>query len=509
MGSRMNARLLSLFLIALCSLAPQSGAETIRLAASTPMPSYADPLAIDSGNGLIPAIFDSLTVVDDDGTLTPSLALRWELVNATTWHFQLRPGVVFSNGVTLDAEIVADFLNFLASPEALIYPVVREADTIEGVRALGPLTIEVTTRRPDAVLARKLSRIPIIPIDVWKEMGRTEFSKAPVGTGPYVVDQWGAGGASGVTLTGAEGSWRRPKDVDTVEYVVLTDPSARLQSLLSNSVDISIAIDLDSISTVEEAGYRVRTQLGSIVLALALRNCDGARPVMQDVRVRQALTLAVDRRSIIESLMGSDEALIRQGGTPGLLGYNPDLAPLDFDPERAKALLNDAGFNYDDPLVVGVFTGQFLSDALIYQLVAQYWSAVGVKSEIRRLAFPEYIRRFESGDWDGIDIMSAVWSHYQLGDVSRSLKRYAGAHAAPLFCAPELVDDVFATDSETNEERRDQKLQDLMARLHNQVPSIPLARYVSVTAHSPRIVEFRSRTGAILFERIRVEESAN
>ena len=501
----MKTRLLSIFLLGVCGLTPlHPKAESVRLAASTPMPSYADPFAIDSGVGVIPAIFDALTLVDNDGTLQPALAMSWDIVNETTWQFQLRPGVAFSNGIPLDAEVVADQLNFLASPDALIFPIVSEVGTIESARALSPLTVEVVTRQPDAVLARKLSRIPIVPMDVWAEMGRTEFSKAPIGTGPYKIDRWGAGGASGVTMSRSERSWRQVEDVETVEYVILTDPSSRLQSLLSESVDISIAIDLDSIPAVEAAGYRVRTQLGPMVLALVFRNCAGANPLIKDVRVREALTVAVDRRRIIENLMGSGEPFVFQGGTPGVLGFNPALNSFDFNPERARALLRDAGFNSNKPLVVGVFTGQFLSDALIYQLVAQYWSAVGVQTEVRRMAFPEYIRRFESGDWEGIDLMSAVWSHYQLGDVSRSLKRFSGAHSAPLFCAPELVEDVIATDSEINEITRGEKLEGLMERLHNQIPSLPLVQYVSVSAYGPRIVEYKSRTGAILFEQMRL-----
>jgi len=503
----MKAQFLGVLIAGLCLTPLQRiEAETIRLAASTPMPSYADPLVIDSGNGVIPAVFDALTIVDDDGRLLPSLAIGWNAVDDTTWHFQLRPDIRFSNGMPLDAALVAEYLSFLAAPDSLIFPIARETDSIVSARALDALTVEVSTRQSDAVLARKLSRIPIFPLSVWKEMGRTEFSKAPVGTGPYVISEWGAGGASGVTITQAGTSWRKIEQVETVEYIILTDPSSRLQSLLSDAVDIAAAIDVDSIPTAEAAGYRIRAQLGPMVLALAFHNCGEAGAAMKDLRVRKALTIGVDRQRIVESLMGSDESLIRQGGTPGILGYSTTLDPFDFDPEGAKVLLSEAGYAGDEPLVVGVFTGQFASDTLMYQLVAQYWSDIGVRSEIRRLAFPEYIRRMESMDWEGIDAMSAVWSHYQLGDVSRSLKRFAGAHPAPFFCAPELVDEVLATDAVLDEAERDAQLQSLMARLHDQVPSLPLVQYVSVVGHSPRLVEYTSRTGAILFEQMQLRD---
>jgi peptide/nickel transport system substrate-binding protein len=480
-------------------------AETVRLAASTPLSSYADPLALDSGNGLIPSVFDGLTTIESNGTVHPALALSWTNHSGTKWVFELRPDVVFHDGSPFNADTVVDYLTFLSKPESFFYPIAAEATSIESARKLGPLTVEITTHNPDPVLPRKLSRIKIIPMQVWREQGRTAFSRQPVGTGPYSILEWGRGGATGVVMTAAQNSWRPPEQIDRVEYVILSDASARLQSLLSGAVDIANGIDPDAIPVVEAAGYTVDRQLGPIVLAIAFHNCGDTPTPSHDIRVRRALAMSVDKKRIVEQLLSNTTDVADQGGAPGVFGYNPDIQPYPFDPDAARSLLADAGYDNGLDLVIGLFSGQFPADSVIFQQMAQDWAAIGVNAELRRFAFPEYIRRADAADWDGIDAISVPWSSYQHGEVSRTMKRFAGDHAGPYFCAPELLDDIAASDIEMDENVREKMLQDLMARLHDLVPSLPLVRYVSINGLSPRVPELKSRnTGAILFGEMRV-----
>jgi len=484
-------------------VAQKADATTLRLAASTPLSSYADPLAIDTGNGIIAAVFDALTVVER-GKLKPALAISWENTSPTTWTFRLRPDVVFSDGTPFDADVAVSFFEFIISSDAFVYPVAVEAQTIAGISKVDDLTIEIKTHRPDAVLPRRLSKLPVLPMSIWAEVGRTEFSKNPIGTGSYRVGSWSGGGSGGVVLTAVEQSWRPPKQIEKVEYIILTDPTTRLQSLLSDAVDIANAIDVDAIPVVEDAGLVVHAQVGPIILAITFYNCGVEPTPMKDVRVRRALALAVNKNQMVESLMAGVTKVATQGGMPGVVGYNPDIAPYPFDPDAARALLREAAYPPDRKLVVGVFTGQFPSDALIFQQVAQDWRNAGVDAEFRRIPFPEYSRRLLSGDWADFDAISTVWSHYELGDVSRALQRYVGAHPTPYFCVPDLIEDLANSDAEMDEALRDQKLQTLMSDLHDLVPSLPLIQYVSINALGPRVVDFQSRIGAIQFEQMHI-----
>ena len=491
-------------------MAPNGGsAETIRLAASTPLSSYADPLVIDPGTGIIPSIFDALTTVGPDGTVRPALAVSWATTSDTTWVFRLRPNVVFHDGSPFTADTVVDHLNFLSAPGALAYPIAVQAKPIAGVRKLDPLTVEITTHQADGILPRRLSRIPIIPLNVWSEVGRTEFSRHPVGTGPYSILEWGRAGSTRVTMVGAENSWRAPEQIDRVEYIILPDSGTRLQGLMSGAVDVANNIDPDSIPVLEAAGFRVRLQASSMNLAIAFHNCGDTSSPITNRRVRLALNMAVNKDNIVDNLLSGTTEVATQGATPGVLGYNPAIKPRPFDPAAARSLIEGAGYGDGLDLVVGVFSGQFPSDSSIFLQVAQDWAAIGVNAEFRPHAMTEFSRRAQAGDWEGTDAISAVWSHYRFGDVSRALKRFTGDHAGPYFCAPELLDDIAASDTIMDEEIRETALQDLMARLHDLVPSLPLVRYVSLNALSPRVLEFKAETGRILFEEMRVAPAEN
>ena len=454
-------------------------------------------------------MFDGLTSLGSDGGVQPALALSWKTTSDTTWEFELRPDVEFHNGLLFTADTVVENLTFLIQPESFAYPNAVEAESINGVRKLGPLTIEITTRNPDPVLLRKLSRLKMIPMQIWREMGRTAFSRQPVGTGPYSILEWSRGGSSGVVMTGAQNSWRPPEQIDRVEYVILSDASSRMQSLLSGAVDIANAIDPDAIPVVEAAGFTVHRQLGPVVLAIAFHNCGERSSPVTDIRVRRALAMSVNKKRIVERLLDNTTVVADQGGVPGVYGYNPDIQPYPFDPDAARALLADAGFGEGLDLVVGLFSGQFPADTLIFQQMAQDWTAIGVNAELRRFAFPEFNRRAIAAEWDGIDAISVPWSYYQHGEVSRVLKRFAGDYVGPYFCAPELLDDIAAADVEMDEQVREKMLQDLMARLHDLVPSLPLVQYVSINGLSPRVPEFKSNTGAILFGEMRVLPNAD
>ena len=492
----------TIVLIGLASI--DANAETVRLAASTPLSSYADPLALDFGNGIMPSVFDGLTSLGSDWTVQPALALSWKTTSDTTWEFRLRPNVRFHNGSPFTADTVVDYLTFLIKPDSFAYPIAVEATSIKGVRKLDSLTVEISTHKPDPVLPRKLNRIKLIPLQDWREKGRTAFSRQPVGTGPYSILDWNRGGSSGVVMAGERNSWRPPEQIDRVEYVILSDASSRLQSLLSGAVDIANSIDPDTIPVLEASGYSVSRQLGPIVLAIAFHNCSGTSSPVTDIRVRRALSMSVNKKRIVEQLLGDTTKVAEQGGTPGVYGFNPDIQPYPFDPIAAQRLLADAGFGDGLDLVVGLVSGQFPADTLIFQQMAQDWATIGVDAELRRLAFPEFSRRATDADWNGIDAFSVPWSFYQYGEVGPTLKRFAGDFPGPYFCAPELHEEIATSDIEMDENIREEMLQNLMARLHDLFPSLPLVQYVSINGLSPRVLEFKSNTGAILFGEMRV-----
>ena len=472
--------------------------SSIRLVASTPLSSFADPLALDSGNGVIASVFDSLTKIGGDGAVNPALATAWRAVSDTVWVFDLRDGVKFSNGRPLDADSVVAVLDMLTGPGALVYPVAADAAEILSSRALDTHRIEITTRGLDPRLPRKLSRIRIFDFVTFGEIGRSSFARAPVGTGPYVVERW-INGDAGVVFRANPGSWRAPEQIDRVQIDIIADASARLQTLLSGDTDIANNLDPDSIAVLEASGMRAHIQPGPVVLSIALRGTGEAEPALQDVRVRRALNFAIDQNRIVEHLLSGTMKAAGQVGAPGAVGYDPNLTPYGYDPVRAKALLTEAGYASGFKLTAGVVTGQIPGDALIYQQVAQDLSAVGVDMEIRKLAFGDFNRRRVAGDWGDIDAFSFVWSHYQLGDITRSSELAACLRDMPWFCDREAEALLISANQTMDPAAREILLKRVAARFHDVAPSILLVEYAAINGLAPTVEHFVSDTDAILF----------
>ena len=479
-------------------------AESVRLAAATPMVAFADPLAIDGGNGVISSVFDGLTSMGIDNDVEPALALSWTVTSDTTWEFKLRPDVVFHDGTAFNAQSVIDYFEFMSRPEAAAYAASLFTRTVERVRAIDDLTVELTTRSPDPILDRRLTRAKLFPVAVIDRVGRSEFGRSPVGTGPYAIGSWSRGGAAGVTLVGQSSSWRAPEQIMEAEYVILPDATSRVQSLLSGNVDIANAIEPDALPALEAEGFGVHVLVSPIVLSLSFNTCDGTDRAVSDPRVRRALNISFDREAMIGPLSNGLAPIAHQGGAPGVFGHNDTISPYRYDPEAARALLSASGAGDTLPLRVGVFVGQFPSDALIFQQLAQSWAQIGIQAELQQLAFAEYLRRVAGSDWEDFDLFASVWSHYQFGDVSDTLARHAGLHPSPYFCAPELHEDIERADQEMDPEARERMLKELMARLHELQPSVPLSLFAGINVYSPRVELYKMKTDAILFGEMRM-----
>lgn len=479
-------------------------ATSIHLTASAPWRSFADPLADATGSALLPTIFDALTLVETDGTVQPALAASWQNDGGTVWTFKLRPNVYFSDGTPVDAGAVVDCLSMLIGRAGQIYAPYLYTSEIAAVRALSDSEVEIRTLRPDARLDRKLSSVSIFSAAALNRMGRSEFARAPVGSGPFTPENWSRDGTR-VVLRSVPTSWRASRQIEQVEIAVIPDATARLQNILSNGTDISMNIDPDVIPTIEDAGFTVSVRPGPVILALALRTSDDAAAPLRDARVRVALNLAVDRETISKYLLRGAMEPATQLATPEALGYDPSISPYGFDPDRAKQMLAEAGYPDGFDLTGTVMTGQFPADTLIFQQVAQDLQRIGVNVEFGTLPVIEYIRRRSANTWDGTDILSTLLSHYRFGDISGSAELLSCADPRSTFCDPETHDLLMRSHQEMDGDAREQLLKTINRRMHDLAPIIVIARYSAIDALSQRITKFpKYPLGKMRFENIEV-----
>lgn len=481
-------------------------ASSIHLTSSAPWRAYADPLADATGSPLLPAIFDALTVVETDGTVRPSLADSWRNDSGTVWTFKLRSNVFFSDGTPLDADAVVDCLSMLIGPAGQVYAPYLYTSEISGVRALSEDEIEITTYQKDARLDRKLSSVSIFSVAALERLGRTDFSKHPIGTGPFTPESWSNDGTR-VVLKRVPTSWRVSRQVEQVEISVVPDATARLQSILSDGTDISTNLDPDLIPTIEAAGLNVSVRPGPTILSIALRTTDGAAQPLLDRRVRTALNMAIDRDSISRHLLHGTMEPATQLATPESLGYDPSITPYAFDPDQAQKLLTEAGYPNGFELAGTVMTGQFPADTLIFQQVVQDLDSIGVKIVLGTLPVVEFIRRRSANTWDEIDVFSTLLSHYRLGDISGAAELISCADHRSTFCDQTTHDLLTRSHQEMNPIAREQLLKTVNARLHHLAPLLLISRYSAIDALSKRIVKFPPfPMGKMRFEQFEVGE---
>ena len=455
-------------------LAPLAQAETLRVAVSAFAPTLGNPFsgASQPSAEMWLSIYDNLTRLGWTGGPEPNLALSWENTEPTKWVFKLRPGVVYHNGKPFTAQDVVDVFALLKKPEMTRYLIASELRGVVGGRVIDELTVEIETVEPDAILPNRLATLMMVDANHWSEIGTDAYTLAPVGTGPYRLARWG-GSNKIAYLEANPKSWRAPVEFDTVEYRLVPDKTSRIQGLISGQLDMITGLHVDDAKTIEAQGYLVNVQSNPQVKSIALPNNihEEGHP-LHDKRVRQALNFAVDKQSIADLIMFGHAEVASQGLTSITFGYNPALKPYSYNPEKARALLTEAGYPDGFSLVIEVVTDNTTPDGFMYQKVAQDIQNIGVDVTLRSIPYSDYQRKYTMAEWGDADAFHLIWNNAAFQDPIRPIEYFSCMRINAFFCEPDLVDDIKASSREMDREKRKVLIQNIMARLHDLAPAI-------------------------------------
>lgn len=467
-------------------------------------PSLGNPFAVTGVPGIytITPMFDTLAAPDGEGVLKPSLALSWEQIDPLTWRFRLRDGVTFHNGVPFTADAVAFTVNHLATPEARIEPVARDVAQVESATVIDPLTVDIRTRTPDALLPNYIAVMPIVEPGQWQRLGREGFAREPVGTGPFKLVRFEAAKA---VFEPHASHWRKPR-VDGMEMIAIPDASSRVQAIQSGQLDIAVALGPDDVLAIKQFGgsYTIARTSGTLTMTL-ISSKEGSP--LRDVRVRRALNHAVDKQAIIDSLLSGETVVASQPAARITFGYNPALAPYAYDPAKAKALLAEAGFGPNNPLplLMEVVVGGAANDAAMYQQIAQYWNDVGVAATIQSIPVQQLVKIVNAGDWKG-DTFGMNYAPERTMDVLRPIRLHSCLQPVPWYCderiMPTIRDAFAAPDIET----RRRLTQDVMRFYHEEAASVFLHEIILFFGHAARVKNFREAQIVIAYEEIELVE---
>ena len=446
-------------------------------------------------------VFNRLIERADNLRMVPALALSWRAVDDLTWEFKLRPNVTFHDGSPFTAEDVVFSIERVPTLKDSPGPFVPYTKEITGLQVVDPLTLRVKTAKPHPLLPNDLSVISIVSKKAAAGASTADFNsgKAAIGTGPYKLARFTRGDR--VELVRNDAYWGRKPAVEKLTFKLVTNDAARVAALLSGDV---AAIDAVPVSDIKKLSsnpdlavlQRAGTRLIYLYLDVArevspfVTDKDGkplpANP-LKDLRVRRALSKAIDRELIRTRVMEGASRPAGQLMISGLPGYSEALKPEAADVEGAKKLLAEAGYPNGFGLTLHGTNNRYVQDEQILQTVAQMWSRIGiaVKVEAQPAAvfFPRNNRSEYSVSMSGWAPDSAeASSPLRAFIATRNKDKGLGAFNAGNYSNPkidQLLDRALVT---INDAERDKLLQQAVEAAMADVAVIPIHHQVNVNA---------------------------
>ena len=414
-------------------------------------------------------IFDGLTELGENGLPAPRLALSWKLETPTRWVFQLRQDVRFANGKPFDAAAAERVFQWLLSEPGRASIVGNEVRSLAAVSTRGRYELVLQTSQPDPILPNRLITVMMVEPDSWEALGIKGFALAPVGTGSYRLKTWQSAGGAAV-LTANPYAWQ-PPNIPRVEIYQLFDHATRLQAALSRQLDVVGNLRPEQLDFLRERGYRVQIDPGKQILSIGFDTTGQQDSPFRDRRVRQAINLAVDKETIARVITAGTAAPAGQGASPMTFGYNPEVAPYPYEPERARRLLAEAGYPDGFAFTAQVVLGTYANDVEIFQRVQQDLAAVGVTATMQSSIFVDWLRQYVFNEWRS-EAFSLAWNYLPYNDALRPMEYFSCAKAHPFFCTEEVRQGVQRAGVEMNRQRRAEILKALQQVFHDEAPCL-------------------------------------
>ena len=478
--------------MAACFLAGTSLAQTLRIGLSSDVTSI-DPQWNNSGPNVSASlhIFEPLTLTDATGHLIPGLAVSWRQVDPLTWEIKLRPNVKFHDGSPLSADDVVFSLDRPNQLTGSPGPFTQFVKAIVGKQIVDPLTVRLKTATPYVLLPYDLNSIFIVSRRAATGATSADFDsgKAAIGTGPFKFVRFARG--ERIELERNPSYWGQAPEWQHVTLRMLSNDATRLASLYANDVDAIENVPTADVKRVAaDSHFRLNQQVSWRTIFFHMdqwRDSDpeitdaGGHPLsknpFKDVRVRQAVSLALNRDAIVSKIMEDLAVPASNLVSPGVFGYNPAVPVDPYDPARAKALLLAAGYPNGFGLVLHAPNNRYPNDGRVAEAVAGLLSRVGISTRVTAEPWTTYLPKARAGDfafamvgWGSLLGDSTLKAHLATPD---PLKGYGlwnfGRYSNPKLDA--MLDHDF---TEFDDQKREADARAMMAFAMADQPVIPL-----------------------------------
>jgi peptide/nickel transport system substrate-binding protein len=343
-------------------------------------------------------IFDNLVTRRADGKLYPGLATEWKVTGPQTYQFALRQGVRWHNGDPFTAADAKYSIERTYDP-AVKTMVSTVLATIERIETPDPATLVIHTKKPDPLLPARLSFYggQIVPKRYLEQVGADGFARRPVGTGPLRFASWVKDDRT--VLEANPDYWGGRVDVDRVIFRPLPETATRLAALLKGEVDLITALPPDQYERVSQ---HATTKVASTLYAgLYVFNVNSRVPPLNDPRIKQALSLGLDREAIARELWRGRATVANGPIARGDNHYDPSLPPLRYDPNEARDLVKKAGYK-NEPIYIEAAPGYTANDRAVSEAAAAMWKDIGFNTVVEIIEYSVRAQRFREKALKGL-----------------------------------------------------------------------------------------------------------
>ena len=456
-----------------------------------------DPNTLDETvqNSFLGNIYEPLVRRTKTLGIEPALAVSWEQTSPTVWRFKLRPNVKWQDGTPFTAEDVLFSYRRITSKTSQTS---GNLASVKDVRKVDDLTVDFETKTPDPILTSWFTNWPIVPKH-WMEahnsaepviigQGENFALRNAMGTGAFRLASREPDRKS--VLEKNPGWWDKPEhNLDRVEFTVISSAATRVAALLSGEMDMIYSVPPQDIDRIGKApgikiiqGPELRTiYLGMDVSRdeLLFSNVKGKNP-FKDLRVRQAMALAIDEDAIVARIMRGQGRPTWLMWGPGVNGYNKDMdVRPKVDIAKAKALLAEAGYPNGFEVTLDCPNDRYIADEQICVALSAMWARIGMnvkvfaRTKVRffaDIAYPGYNTSFYLLGWtpSTYDADNVIRDHI----VSRSMKLSVGNVPGYSNARVDALEPMIS--SELDPKKRQGYIDELAKIVQDELPFIPL-----------------------------------
>ncbi len=342
-----------------------------------------------------------------DGKLIPALATKWERTDGLTWKFKLRKGVKYHNGNAFNATDVKYTFERMKDPKFSKF--VNIANSIASIETPDDYTVIFKTVKPVPWFADTMHQNFIVDKESTMTRDSGDYNTRAMGTGAYKFVEWVKG--SYVRMEANPDYWEGAPDYKTVEIKPITEGATRFAAIAARQVDILSGVPVPMIDRIKKnPSIDIVSRPARRCIYMAIGNKAGTP--YEDIRVRQAIAMAINEEEIIKTIMRGQATPAAQIPDIATIGYDPSLTRLAYNPEKAKALLKEAGYENGFDITIAGPNDRYVNDKQICEAVAKYLSKIGLNvsldvkpksiffDEISNYKHPFYLIGWFDGSYD-------------------------------------------------------------------------------------------------------------